>query len=318
MKYRKKVFGILMLCLIILVFKGVIGNAKEEISINETQNLEKMASRTYVYTPRGTKVGVLNNNEMSQEKIETTNFMYDEWFPNAKRIAPASLLYNCHSYAWYRQSADNKYWMDDPSPYWEDGSYVETTNPVVGDIIFYFGPNSVHHVDEFPYHSGVIIGISSTISNNVCGDANKYLVRSKWGDGGIYEHRGDECPYTSPYQFFPENGYATSVRYYHHFHEFNKVKWVDRLKHVKTCYCGYGVSEAHAVRKNSNTCIKCGGPADTGFIEITSLTQIKSVTKNGSYILPNGVIVLVDADIESYLKGTLSFVQNNLYLNLVI
>lgn len=31
------------------------------------------------------------------------------------------------------------------------------------------------------------------------------------------------------------------------------------------------------------------------------------MTPNGSYILPNGIIVLVDEDIEAYLSGTLVF-----------
>ena len=31
------------------------------------------------------------------------------------------------------------------------------------------------------------------------------------------------------------------------------------------------------------------------------------VTLNGSYILPNGIIVLVDGDIENYLNDTLKF-----------
>ena len=31
------------------------------------------------------------------------------------------------------------------------------------------------------------------------------------------------------------------------------------------------------------------------------------VTLNGSYILPNGIIVLVDEDVEAYLNGTLVF-----------
>ena len=31
------------------------------------------------------------------------------------------------------------------------------------------------------------------------------------------------------------------------------------------------------------------------------------VSLNGSYILPNGVIVLVDEDVEAYLNGTLVF-----------
>ena len=35
------------------------------------------------------------------------------------------------------------------------------------------------------------------------------------------------------------------------------------------------------------------------------------VTANGSYILPNGIIVLVDEDIEAYLNGTLVFYDKN-------
>ena len=36
------------------------------------------------------------------------------------------------------------------------------------------------------------------------------------------------------------------------------------------------------------------------------------VSINGSYILSNGVIVLVEEDIESYLDGTLQFYDKNL------
>ena len=35
--------------------------------------------------------------------------------------------------------------------------------------------------------------------------------------------------------------------------------------------------------------------------------QMPKVSLNGSYILPNGVIVLVDEDVEAYLNGTLVF-----------
>lgn len=31
------------------------------------------------------------------------------------------------------------------------------------------------------------------------------------------------------------------------------------------------------------------------------------VTENGSYILPNGITVLAEADVEAYLNGTLRF-----------
>ena len=35
--------------------------------------------------------------------------------------------------------------------------------------------------------------------------------------------------------------------------------------------------------------------------------SLTKVTLNGSYILPNGIIVLVDEDIEAYENGTLVF-----------
>ena len=38
-------------------------------------------------------------------------------------------------------------------------------------------------------------------------------------------------------------------------------------------------------------------------------------TINGSYILPNGVMVLVDDDIDAYLDGTLVFINPGEYIN---
>ena len=31
-------------------------------------------------------------------------------------------------------------------------------------------------------------------------------------------------------------------------------------------------------------------------------------TENGSYIMPNGIIVLMDEDVEAYINGTLEFI----------
>ena len=46
---------------------------------------------------------------------------------------------------------------------------------------------------------------------------------------------------------------------------------------------------------------------DNTIVQVPGLNSITQVTSNGSYILPNGIIVLVDADIEAYLNGTLVF-----------
>ena len=46
---------------------------------------------------------------------------------------------------------------------------------------------------------------------------------------------------------------------------------------------------------------------DDTIVQVPGLLNIQKVTINGSYILPNGIIVLVDEDIEAYENGTLVF-----------
>ncbi len=51
----------------------------------------------------------------------------------------------------------------------------------------------------------------------------------------------------------------------------------------------------------------CGYLVRLDDIIIVRPEAIMQVSLNGSYILPNGIIVLVDEDIEVYLNGTLVF-----------
>jgi hypothetical protein len=44
--------------------------------------------------------------------------------------------------------------------------------------------------------------------------------------------------------------------------------------------------------------------------QVTSST-ISHITLNGSYVLPNGIVVLVDEDVEAYMNGTLQFYNSN-------
>lgn len=77
--------------------------------------------------------------------------------------------------------------------------------------------------------------------------------------------------------------------------------------------CGAKVYQGHAVSSNAfnngqkyATCLICGGLAEMGFVQWNRNSfSVNQITINGSFILPNGVIVLVDKDIESYLNGTL-------------
>ena len=55
------------------------------------------------------------------------------------------------------------------------------------------------------------------------------------------------------------------------------------------------------------SCLVCGGKAAVGMALIQGIDGLPH-SENGSFILPNGVIVLVDEDIEAYFNGTLEFI----------
>ena len=55
------------------------------------------------------------------------------------------------------------------------------------------------------------------------------------------------------------------------------------------------------------TCIVCGGIASIGISQVISTGELPR-TENGSFILPNGIIVLADEDMEAYFDGTLEFI----------
>ena len=89
--------------------------------------------------------------------------------------------------------------------------------------------------------------------------------------------------------------------------------------HVEACACGvtgYATS-LHVVKSgtaigNKGLCMYCGALINLGddFV-LTPTLQVPKITANGSYILPSGIVVLVDEDIEAYLNGTLVFYDND-------
>lgn len=103
-------------------------------------------------------------------------------------VSSGTCIYNCHSYAWYNQSVSNDRWIDDPSPYMQDGSYTKVSggsinssaaSAISGDIVVYGGLS----------HSAVMVG-------NGGGEpfATRTMI-SKWGQRGIFMHRGSQVPY---------------------------------------------------------------------------------------------------------------------------
>ena len=114
------------------------------------------------------------------------------------------------------------------------------------------------------------------------------------------------------------SGYTSSKHYY-------DCKWCDEVReeshsysyvnysstqHKCLCTCGYTRLAAHLIRDTSaavKRCIHCNAIVQSGGGAIVglSLEQIQYITDNGSYVRPDGIIVVSDIDYELYLSGEL-------------
>ena len=163
-------------------------------------------------------------------------------------------------------------------------------------------------------------------------DGNMLAVAS-YGDSDYYKCK--YCRYVAPFNDIEPQVYSISL--YDSFdhlvtnqvtglsysflesHSFNdSYSWVNNLQHLEFCACNEFRYMGHVVSSNSfnpgnqyATCLLCGGLASIGFIGPFSLEEYPT-SMNGSFILPNGVIVLVDEDYESYLNNTLVFNYPNI------
>ena len=116
------------------------------------------------------------------------------------------------------------------------------------------------------------------------------------------------CGYTEDLSHVYDNHYCIYCEEYTSNHDYDRnYLWINYINHSVECSCGHTITAGHAIRSGTNICLLCGGRVNTGFVEMQSLPNGTYITENGSYILPNGIIVLVDDDIENFLKGTLVF-----------
>lgn len=101
-----------------------------------------------------------------------------------------------------------------------------------------------------------------------------------------------------------------------HDHEYN-CKYLNKNNHITICRCGamLGLPQGHAISiddagKAYANCLGCGHLLNLSFDSAVIMGIIPYVikkTENGSYILSNGLIVLVEQDVSAYLNGTLTF-----------
>lgn len=101
-------------------------------------------------------------------------------------------------------------------------------------------------------------------------------------------------------------GSYTIVAYSDHECSYNDRYVPSILKHESYCECGDYILENHVIRFGTNRCLLCFAVVNNPNLELMS-NQVIYITENGSYILSNGIIVLIDEDIKAYFDGTLVF-----------
>ena len=92
-------------------------------------------------------------------------------------------------------------------------------------------------------------------------------------------------------------------------HTYSYSFW-DNTYHKKTCICGYSLNAPHVlmnVPAGYKKCVMCGAHVNSDFGGIVGPTSYSGLmTKpQGSYKLPNGVIILAESDLDAYLNGEL-------------
>lgn len=173
-------------------------------------------------------------------------------------------------------------------------STVYTPNISKYQVIVYDENNEIVETTEYGENSNLIIGTMTNSSTTTKTYTLKVYLVNKTTSNTEY----------------------LSLSIYNHTHSYDhSYLWVSYTNHYGYCHCDEFQLQGHAVASGSYnagqrfaTCLLCGGSAEIGFVQLTiNSSAVTKVTINGSFILPNGVIVLEDEDLEAYLNGTLVF-----------
>ena len=106
-----------------------------------------------------------------------------------------------------------------------------------------------------------------------------------------------------------------------HTHVYNNWIYYNRISHIEVCDCGMNgqKTKSHIVRSsdiknNKAFCIECGYLLDLNFDVAITQANINNYKHsiNGSYIMPDGIIILTDEDIDLYLNGTIIFYEKSI------
>ena len=133
---------------------------------------------------------------------------------------------------------------------------------------------------------------------------------------GIYTHRAYcDCGHFVIDSHNVSSGHCNYCGYTHT-HEYSSWQYYNNRTHIEICDCGLTGIETrnhYILAPTTNLRVTCLGcryllNLSTDIAQIGPSSElVTKVTINGSYILPNGIVVLQEVDLESYENGTLVF-----------
>lgn len=153
--------------------------ARESTSIR-TKAAGDILGTTYYKTPKGSSIYALICEDYSASEKATVDNAYCLDHPNATLIESSSYCYNHHYYAWCAPFGGPDLWINLPSAFITDGTYVTSTFSSA-DVVY-----------------------SSSDDFSAIPTATQGIVISKWGYGPVMQHAINDSP----------KGVISSVNYY--------------------------------------------------------------------------------------------------------
>ena len=202
--------------------------------------------------------------------------------------------------------------------------YLDTiminANITINSLIDYSGWTPEQYVDDYddeatPIYTDYVIkifdlGTSTYVAESTVDSSVDYLTFTNLNSNNS-SFRIDIVLAEDAQSYRGEFG-AIAYKVVHEHSYTDHYTWQSIGLHKSYCRCDSYVTSYHVVAPGSlvgpdgyTICMLCRGRAPIG--NLMSVPEGLAHTDNGSYILPNGTIVLVEEDVEAYLAGTLEF-----------
>lgn len=211
---------------------------------NERLTPEQIDEMTYFFVGNEDYSGYYEN--MSDEIVSLKD-------KSIYRVGSPTTTYNALAFAFYMYWQNTAYsgsacWMMDASEYINDKSYIPVNDPQVNDIVCYYSNSGIVNagVVEYVFENEAS---DPTDSRAFVKKLSKINVKSVWENYGLYQHRGDQCPFVGKYtKKSPDDKETTSVKFFrrHETHTYtHKYTMKDEKYHYEYCVCGERITGEH-------------------------------------------------------------------------